>query len=109
MPSPFFVTYDHPSQRPALKQYLQDHGVAVHGYVPDNTWLVYGTEQDVAGAEEAGLAISVVRSGACKYSATPAHPHGEPRSYCNSGLALASALMRHTYGTNGRVSVRHVP
>ncbi len=62
MPSPYFVTYGHPSQRQALKQYLQDHGVVVHGYVPENTWLVYGKERDVAGAEEAGLAVSVVGS-----------------------------------------------
>lgn len=61
VPEPFFVTYAASAARAALAEFIASQGASIHGYIPQNTWLVYAPGAVVVHAVELGLAVSAVR------------------------------------------------
>ncbi|KAG2442839.1 hypothetical protein HXX76_002918 [Chlamydomonas incerta] len=63
VPEPFFVTYAASAARAPLADFIASQGSAIHGFIPQNTWLVYAPAAVVTRAVELGLAVSAVPCG----------------------------------------------
>ncbi|EFJ42929.1 hypothetical protein VOLCADRAFT_96935 [Volvox carteri f. nagariensis] len=80
----FFVSYAVGAQRGALYKHLRRNRGIVHGFIPENTWLVSSTPAVLSEALSRGLAISIL-------PCLPEHKVAPEWSYVVPGGALFTA------------------